>query len=478
MCVQKNTCRRPKKRGKKGKQGNTLTQPAFLPDTVGVVSIFLLLLGGVCLCSRGARNKFLRPVTSRWTRLSYATGLASPARDASQAAARGGGDAHMALVTEAEPMSGGDNKDKTIMGAAMTTNDPRETMRSGNHRSFLSAYNRASTAASSARTSRTSSNLSLSRGPLRQFPITKTFGRASWETRSWYGRSWHGNKSWTASQTFAPPMTEQVPDPPVPVRPPAATYSVFRTASMASSSEVGGAEINNVYGGGMTDLSQQEMARATQTRSYYGTGLQPTPSQSSSTSSSTGDNSGNGQVVPDGGLPYPQVVVYSPRPRVSAQNPVIVDPGDYNAAGWVSREASQGSMHGSSEDGGPVDGSPVDDVATSNHSMVATDGSHGNNSSSGSARGDSDTLPRRVPVPALLTAPPRTTTQTVSRFSQVSELSSASANTGYSWDEGASDAYRAAPDHRDSTLSQMAGGFGLSIVGDRNNALSPAPRNQ
>lgn len=354
------------------------------------------------------------------------------------------------------------------MGAAMTTNDLRETMRSGNHRSFFSAYNRASMAASSARTSRTSSNFSLSQGPLRQFPITKTFGRASWETRSWYG-----NKSWTASQTFAPPMAEQVPDPPVPVRPPAATYSVFSTTSMASSSEVGSAEINNVYGGGTTNSSQQGMARAMQTSSFYGTGLQHTPSQSSSTSSSTGDNSSNGQVVPDGGLPYPQVVVYSPRPRVSAQTPVIVDPGDSNAAGWVSREASQGSMHGSSEDG-----SPVDDVATSNHSMVAIDGSHGDNSSSGSARGDSDTLPRRVPVPALLAAPPRTTTQTVSRFSQVSELSSASANTGYSWDEGASDAYRAAPDDRDSTLSQMAGGFGLSIVGDRNNALSPAPRNQ
>lgn len=373
-------------------------------------------------------------------------------------------------------MSGGDNKDKTIMGVAITTNDPRETMRSGNHRSFFSAYNRASTAASSVRTSRTSSNLSLSQGPLRQFPITKTFGRASWETRSWYGRSWHGNKSWSASQTFAPPMTEQVPDPPVPVRPPAATYSVFSTTSMASSSDVGGAESNNVYGGGMTNLSQQGMARATETSSFYGTGLQPTPSQSSSSSSSIGDNSSNPEVMPDGGLPYPQVAVYSPRPRVSAQTPVIVDPEDSNAAGWVSREASQGSMHGRSEGD-----SPEDDVATSNHSMVATDGSHGNNSSSGSARGDSDTLPRRVPVPpppTLLAAPTRRTTQTLSRSSQVSELSSASANTGYSWDEGTIDAYRAAPDDRDSTLSQMAGGFGLSIVGDRNNALPPAPGNQ
>lgn len=407
--------------------------------------MILILIGGICICSRRTRQKFLRPVTSRWTGLSYATGIASPARYASQQAARSGGDAHKSLVTEAEPMSGGvtgSNNNNIIVAAAL----PRDTMRSGNARSSY----RVSTAPSII------SDTSQSQGPLRQFPITKSFGRASWATRSWYGRSWHG-RSWHASQTFAPPMS-QFPDPPPPP-PAAATYSVFPRTSGISSV---GAE-SSVY---------EDSRMTTQlggTTSFYGTGLRPAPPGQAS-------SAGGGNETVDH-MDIPQVVIYSPTPRVSAQTPVIVDL-DYSAAsGAHAREASQASMH-SGHSGDSPGGASI-------HSMAARDGSNENSSrgvgggvfsfAPSTGTGGRDTTGTLVEVTDIPRRPPAAMgggagPTTLSRFSQVSDLSSASANTGYSWEDGASEPYTA---NRASTLSRIAGG--LSILADRNNP--PPPRN-
>lgn len=221
------------------------------------------------------------------------------------------------------------------------------------------------------------------------------------------------------------------------------------------------------------------------TTSFYGTGLRPAPpGQANST--------GGGDEAVDY-MDIPQVVIYSPTPRVSAQTPVIVDP-DYSAAsGAHTREASQASMHSGDSSDSPG--------GASNHSMAARDGSNENSSrgvgdgvfsyapSTGTGGGRDTTgtlvevtdIPRRPPAAIGGGAGPTT----LSRFSQVSDLSSASANTGYSWEDGASEPYTA---NRASTLSRIAGGFGLSILADRNNqtpprnyygggdAVAPAPR--
>lgn len=298
---------------------------------------------------------------------------------------------------------------------------------------------------------------------VRQFPITKTFGRASWMNRSWYGRSWHG-KSWHASQTFAPPMVK-LPDPPMP--PPAAKYSVFPTTRAISgvSTTSFGAE-SSIYAG------ESSRGGQTGTTSFYGTGLRPAPSPGSSQSSGavavTG--TGGGQA---GQMDVPQVVIYSPTPRVSAQTPVIVD-ADYSvASGAHSREASQGSMHDEDSEGSPAGSSSVE----------VRDGSNETQSSDNFSR-PRDTLVEVTDIPRPLataaknggnynnnTTAAANQQQTLSRFSQVSDLSSASANTGYSWDDGASELYTA---DRASTLSRIAGGFGLSIVAERN--YPPAAR--
>lgn len=348
------------------------------------------------------------------------------------------------------------------IAATTTTIVQRETLQP-------SSSDRVSTAPSSVSTRQSESSM-------RQFPITKTFGRASWATRSWYGRSWHG-KSWHASQTFAPPMSK-LPDPPPP--PPPAKYSVFPRMSGVSSIAAG----SSTYG--------DPRMTQTGTTSFYGTGLRPAPGQAIT----AGVGEGTGQVGAGGGgggaaaqMEVPQVVIYSATPRVSAQTPVIVDPDYSDASAAHSREASQASMHSGSSSGDSGGDSPG-----SNNSTTARDGSRETipnfpvaiGTGKARARETQDSLvevtdiPRRpVPPPAAVTraagagtavgtAATTTggpTTTTLSRFSQVSDLSSASANTGYSWDEGASEPYTA---DRASMLSRMGGGFGLSIVGERN----------
>lgn len=355
----------------------------------------------------------------------------SPARRASSPSGAGG-EAHKSLVSEAASMA-----------QVTTTNNALPTVRTVNDRyqptsppSPLSPQQQQEIQTRGldrvVSISESSAAESESDGPLRQFPITKTFGRASWANRSWYGRSWHG-RSWHASQTFAPPMAK-LPD--VPIPPPAAKYSVFpRTNTENSSSGE-----SSVYEGTRTGQASVP--------SFYGTDHQ----SASGNGSPEGGGRGGGAARE---MEVPQVVIYSATPRVSAQTPVIVDPEYTAAQGIHSREASQGSVQS-------VSRNPRDS------SMEARDGSRDSSTTAAGGRGRSEAgvslvevmdLPRQ-PQPTAAAAP-----TTLSRFSQVSDLSSASANTGYSWDDGASEPYTA---DRASTLSRIAGGFGLSIVADRN----------
>lgn len=359
------------------------------------------------------------PVTSRWTRLSYATGIASPADRASSV--HGGGEAQQSLVSDAAAIAHTNQQQPQQRAQVQAQRDLRPA-----------SPDRVSVAASSS-----SVAMSETDGPLRQFPITKTFGRASWTNRSWYGRSWHG-RSWHASQTFAPPMAK-LPDPPLP---PPVKYSL-----MPRTSDVSG---NGAPNG------------QTRAVSLYGTGNRLASNQVGVASAAAGGGAGGGG---GGGgaarqMEVPQLVIYSPTPRVSAQTPVIVDPESSDAQVARSSEASQGSMHSGGSSSQSAGGT----------SILARDGSHENSSSAPSATGrdgrERETGLSLVEVTDIPRPPPATAAAptTLSRFSQVSDLSSASANTGYSWDDGSSEPYTA---DRASTLSRIAGGFGLSIVAER-----------
>lgn len=543
--------------------------------------MFLILIGGLCLCSRRTRQRFLRPVTKRWTRLSglatAAASSSSPATRRSAAAAARGNEAHRALVDEAEPMAGSSasnniaattattiQRDPILPRRPLPTATATSTAAAANPSSFSASVSTSSSAAarvlstvapsffstsrSVQRTSQQSTTSDSAEGtaaaaaaagsgpssaasPVRQFPITKTFGRASWATRSWYGRSWHSTKSsWHASQTFAPPMSK-LPDPPLP--PPVSMaqannkYSVFPRAMMA-----GRRASSRFYGGGgggggagvegaplpplpgpptEYDYDDEEAAldsrRGTQqtmgtfTSSFYSSvgGLRPAPppsSQSQSHSQSQSQSQPGQAVTTTTAADIPQVVIYSATPRVSAQTPILVDP-DYSSVA-ATAAASQASMHSgggaSSHSSGMSSPTTTEGAKTNSSSTAARDtmiasfpfptmgmGMNGGNSFAAPplAAGTRETQESLVEVkdlprsyyPSTATAPSvgaglparngTTTTTTVSRFSQVSDLSSASANTGYSWDEGASDLYTA---DRTSTLSRIAGGFGLSIV--------------